>query len=471
VVVTQPITVNPLPLVASQTIPYCETGTTGTPIIDLTAYNQTLLDATQQAQYPNCTFTYYELGSTTPISTPSAYQMTSNPQTFEVEITNTVTGCSNRNQFIINVNTKPTYTAPTPLVTCDTDTDGIITGYDLTQYDATILGGQPAPTYTVTYYESDPTVSPVPSPITTPTNYAIHTQTIWAVVTNTSTGCTNVGSINMVVEPLPTPIITASNNIICVDFTTGLPITNVTLTATNTTTYTYYTTPPTYTYQWYQDGVAISGATNDTYTIAGTLAGGIQSDFTVVMTTTTTGLTCNATSATPQTIYQSGPAVAIGTGYTVTDAFTENQVITVTVDGFGDYEFSLDDGPRQISNVFTNVSLGTHIITVWDVSSTNASCDPLVIELVQTIDYPHYFTPNGDGINDTWNIVGLSGTGAEIFIFDRFGKLIKQISPDSAGWDGTYNGEMLPATDYWFTVKYPENSSTKLFKAHFTMKR
>ncbi|WP_460576712.1 T9SS type B sorting domain-containing protein, partial [Flavobacterium koreense] len=91
---------------------------------------------------------------------------------------------------------------------------------------------------------------------------------------------------------------------------------------------------------------------------------------------------------------------------------------------------------------------------------------------VQIIDYPHYFTPNGDGINDYWNIVGLEAyPSLQINIFDRFGKLIKQISPASKGWDGTYNGNLMPSTDYWFTVKYPEAGVMKEFKAHFALKR
>ncbi|RXR21542.1 T9SS type B sorting domain-containing protein, partial [Flavobacterium stagni] len=82
-----------------------------------------------------------------------------------------------------------------------------------------------------------------------------------------------------------------------------------------------------------------------------------------------------------------------------------------------------------------------------------------------------YFTPNGDGIHDTWNIVGLQNTTAKIYIFDRYGKLIKQISPSSLGWDGTYNGYLAPSTDYWFKVEYDEGGVMKEFKAHFSLKR
>jgi gliding motility-associated-like protein len=170
-------------------------------------------------------------------------------------------------------------------------------------------------------------------------------------------------------------------------------------------------------------------------------------------------------------VIQSGPAViAEGLGYTVTSAFTESQIITVNVEGYGTYQYSLNDGPLQDSPVFTNVPLGVNTITVWDTEGgLENSCEALIIEEVQTIGYPLYFTPNGDGINDTWNIVGLDAS-AKIHIFDRFGKLIKQISPEGLGWDGTYNGQFLPSTDYWFTVQYQEQG-TKEFKAHFSLKR
>ncbi|PZQ77843.1 MAG: hypothetical protein DI548_16670, partial [Flavobacterium johnsoniae] len=73
---------------------------------------------------------------------------------------------------------------------------------------------------------------------------------------------------------------------------------------------------------------------------------------------------------------------------------------------------------------------------------------------------------------DTWNIIGLADQPeAAIYIFDRYGKLLKQISPAGGGWDGTMNGNPLPSTDYWFKVLYKENNASKEFKAHFSLKR
>jgi len=80
---------------------------------------------------------------------------------------------------------------------------------------------------------------------------------------------------------------------------------------------------------------------------------------------------------------------------------------------------------------------------------------------------PKFFTPNGDGYNDYWNIKGVNNIFSSksiIYIFDRYGKLMKQILPSSQGWDGTINGEPMPADDYWFTKK-----SEKKFSDFFVL--
>ena len=93
---------------------------------------------------------------------------------------------------------------------------------------------------------------------------------------------------------------------------------------------------------------------------------------------------------------------------------------------------------------------------------------------INIIDYPKYFTPNGDGYHGTWNISSLMPeSNAKIYIFDRYGKLLKEIRPWSDGWNGTFNGIPKPSNDYWFSVEYQVDGSDKLkqFKAHFTLKR
>nr|WP_241492532.1 T9SS type B sorting domain-containing protein [Lacinutrix himadriensis] len=65
------------------------------------------------------------------------------------------------------------------------------------------------------------------------------------------------------------------------------------------------------------------------------------------------------------------------------------------------------------------------------------------------------------------------GNSAIIYIFDRYGKLIKQMNPSGSGWDGVFNGNRMPTSDYWFTVEYkdPITGNRGKFTSHFTLKR
>jgi gliding motility-associated-like protein len=157
--------------------------------------------------------------------------------------------------------------------------------------------------------------------------------------------------------------------------------------------------------------------------------------------------------------------------WTATSYFSDNATIVVTATAAGNYLYQLDFGPLYTSNIFDNVTPGLHSITVYDANGCSA---PIIkTDAVRIIDYPHFFTSNGDGINDTWNIFDLADVApySEIYIFDRYGKLLKQISPLGLGWDGTYNGQPMPSSDYWFLVKYDEVGTQKEFKSHFSLKR
>ena len=95
----------------------------------------------------------------------------------------------------------------------------------------------------------------------------------------------------------------------------------------------------------------------------------------------------------------------------------------------------------------------------------------IVFETFYILDFPKFFTPNGDGYNDNWFIKNLDKRNLEnsiINVFDRYGKLLKQISGVSEGWNGTFNGNLLPGSDYWFEIKLTNGKSVK---GHFTLKR
>ncbi|HEU4497500.1 MAG TPA: T9SS type B sorting domain-containing protein, partial [Flavobacterium sp.] len=153
------------------------------------------------------------------------------------------------------------------------------------------------------------------------------------------------------------------------------------------------------------------------------------------------------------------------TNVAVNDLSDSNSII-VTVAGQGSYVYSIDGIAYQASNVFTNLAPGTYTVFVKDLNGCGTS-----IKEVNVLGIPKYFTPNGDGFNDFWNIKGASsiyGAKITISIFDRYGKFLKQISPLSAGWDGTFNQQRLPSTDYWYTIRFDDG---RIVKGHFALKR
>jgi len=143
---------------------------------------------------------------------------------------------------------------------------------------------------------------------------------------------------------------------------------------------------------------------------------------------------------------------------------TENNA-TIIVEGFGDYEFSLDNTFfYQDSNFFTGLLNGFHTIYVRDLKGCGTVSKEFLI-----LDYPKFFTPNQDGYHDTWEIIGISKIPlTQIYIYDRYGKLIKQLDLNSGGWDGTYNGNPLPSSDYWFTIIMKDAPN---INGHFALKR
>ncbi len=144
--------------------------------------------------------------------------------------------------------------------------------------------------------------------------------------------------------------------------------------------------------------------------------------------------------------------------------FSNDQNLTIHVQGFGDYLFQLDDGIPQQSNSFGNISPGFYELKVTDINGCGNRTSDIVV-----VDYPKFFTPNNDGLNDLWNInFDALGVNGRIKIYDRYGKFLKILDSKSAGWDGIYNGKILPSSDYWFELLLDNGQS---FKNHFTLKR
>ncbi|MBD3864698.1 T9SS type B sorting domain-containing protein, partial [Olleya marilimosa] len=273
-----------------------------------------------------------------------------------------------------------------------------------------------------------------------------------------SSVCYDTAEITLQVNPLP-EFDLDDTYLLCVN-TNGTEVVNTPVldTGLNTTDYTF---------EWQLESVTLPGETGSS--LIPTQGG----QYTVIVTDAVTGCTNDDTAL----VEESEPPVITAEVTTAAFAEVHNISVSATGSGISIFEFSLDDGPWESNTpnddmyMFTDVGAGEHIITVRDINGCGETSLSIMV-----MDYPHFFTPNDDGFNDTWNIYGIEDQlDAEIYIFDRYGKLLKQLSPSGPGWDGTYNGNPMPTSDYWFTVEYREPNDTtntrKQFKAHFTLKR
>jgi len=145
---------------------------------------------------------------------------------------------------------------------------------------------------------------------------------------------------------------------------------------------------------------------------------------------------------------------------------SSNNTITVLTNNLpnSNYQFALDSDEFQTNNIFENVSSGIHTVKIIDKENClEASAK------VSLIGIPNFFTPNNDGFNDTWQVTGVSfQPNSNIYIHDRFGKMIAILDPLGPGWDGLYKGNPLPSTDYWYRVELEDG---RILRGHFSLIR
>ncbi len=168
------------------------------------------------------------------------------------------------------------------------------------------------------------------------------------------------------------------------------------------------------------------------------------------------------------TVVFSGPPVISAIDIEYLD---DSNIVTVAVETTGNFQYQVDTETPQSSPVFRDLLPGSHTITVIDVNGCGSDTEEIVL-----VGFPKFFSPNGDGINDLWHVQGIAILdGPIVSIHDRFGKLLEQMDENSAGWDGTYNGLPLPASDYWFKLTYKDTegqtTEAKYISNHFSLKR
>ena len=167
----------------------------------------------------------------------------------------------------------------------------------------------------------------------------------------------------------------------------------------------------------------------------------------------------------PETVVVDISGSDFGDGYTV-EAIPENFL----GEEYAIFVYRLDDGAWQDSNIFTEVAPGSHIVSVRELNGCGAASS----ESFFLVGYPRFFTPNSDGYNDNWNLITDRNISIKnLYVFDRYGKLITRLSPSNKGWDGTYNGNDLPADDYWFRVEFIDEKTGEYreYMSNFTLMR
>ena len=331
------------------------------------------------------------------------------------------------------------------------DSDGF-SEFDTSNITNSLLGpNQNLTDYSITYSYKDEegnllTSNELRNPFNT------NTQTVIATITsNINQACSVSTEINFIVNPLPSFTVD-DDTIVCLN----LPPIPIGVTSSEAE----------YTYTWEHEDLngnlspfPVSGPTID-IGVGGTY---------YVTATTTDGTNCSRTLSID--VEESIIATITPNDITVEDLTNDNNN-TITIDptnlGIGDYEYAIDDptGPYQNDPFFEQVRPGIHTIYIRDKND----CGIAQID-VSVIGYKKFFTPNGDGIHDTWRILGIREDfqpNSKVYIFDRYGKLLKDLDPVTEGWDGTFIGRPMPQTDYWFRVFLEDGRE---FKGHFSLVR
>jgi gliding motility-associated-like protein len=333
---------------------------------------------------------------------------------------------------IVDIATLPSQIAAVqpsnPLVECDgVDNDGKA-DFDLSQFDAIIVGSQNPSNFTLTYHQNQADAEAGSNAL--PTVYNSATATVFARLKLNSGSCYKIVEVDLIANPYPVldmPLRYA----LC-------PNATQTLTAD----------AGMQSYSW------STGQTTPSITVnaAGT--------YSLTVTQTTNGLTC--TGVYDIEVYPLvAPTISTVEYHDWTDVENTLVIHTNEADN-GDFLYSVDGGMTfQSSNTFNGLAPGEYHVVVKNFCGSDSDVAHLLM-------YPKFFTPNGDGYNDYWKVkYDEFEPNIQTYIYDRYGKLITGF-PVNGRWDGNYNGKPLPSTDYWFVVIRQDG---RQLRGHFAMKR
>ncbi|MFO7673086.1 MAG: T9SS type B sorting domain-containing protein [Lutibacter sp.] len=520
--ITFDVIVNPLPNVSTiNNLFECETNNDG-----FANFNLEQLRIDYFGTYTNYTVSFYQAnGTLIPTAELPAYKnATINEETITLKVENIDTNCTNETTFKLIVSEQPIANTFNDIIGCDDNNDGISEYFDTSTIETDVLNGQTG--MEVSYYNEfgNQLASPLPNPYT---NTKATQETITVRVTNPQTGCyaetflkLTTSSKPLINQPLslyscyeengiaffntstieqqlignqtglrifysdengmalPSPLPTNYQNTKAWSQKINVRVENqlnplcYSETSFNLTVnelpqinlendyflcdlepYLYIATDSNFdSWKWtFEDGSVISNSFEANLTDAGT--------YTLQITKINNGISCE-NSFSFNLVRSILPIID---EVKIQDISANNSIEIIT-SGDGDFEYSIDGFNYQDDNIFQNLSGGVYHVQVRDKKGCGLDNEEVVL-----VDYPKFFTPNNDGFNDYWQIQGIEKfPNTVIYIFDRFGKLLKQLTFKDLGWNGTYNGQALFASDYWFTADLGDG---RTFKGHFSLKR
>jgi len=368
-----------------------------------------------------------------PLTSPLPNPFTNNEpntQYIIVRVTNTSTACYQETTLELQTVTQPNINQPENLYACDQDSG--YSEFDTSTIEEQIIGNQTG--LTIQYYDSNNNPLPSPLPIlfqnTEPFSQIINIR----VEDISNPICYSETSFELIVNSLP-EINLDEEYFIC----NLEPSIDLTINSSFNS------------YEWYyEDGTLISSSYNAEIINSG--------NYTLTVTQLENGIICE-NSFLFSLIRSVLPEIQ-----QVNYGELGNNFIEIIASGDGNFEYSIDGINYQDNNYFPNIQGGTYVVYVRDKEGCGEDSKEVTI-----IDYPKFFTPNNDRYNDHWQIKGINKfPNAKILIFDRYGKLLKQLSPNNNGWDGSYNGKLMMSNDYWFTANLGDGRN---FSGHFTLKR
>ncbi|WP_418636928.1 T9SS type B sorting domain-containing protein [Winogradskyella sp.] len=428
------VTISETPSVNNMTISQCEDAIMdGISNFNLNEYRDVIVNGSLD----NLEVHFFEtMDLSIPINTDD-YTNLYNNQTVYAQVTNTLTGCVAIAELLLSVNTNAVNSAA--ISVCDNLDETGLVSFDLSLAESQILNTESADITILGYYATHNDALLQANQLTTNyTNTQAYDQTIFARLEQ-SGSCYSIAEVNLSVERLPSLL----------EDETVFYCTNTFPDTISLTAGVVGDIPNNYYYNWSTGETTINIAINEpgNYTVEVTKPFGCSNTRTITVLPSNT---------------------AIFETIDVTD-LSENNIVSVSVSGDGDYMYALDseNGPYQDSNSFENVASGIHTVYVKDLK---ANCG-IVSTDISVLGFPKFFTPNGDTVNDTWQIKGFTSEFeimARVDIFNRYGKRVGTLNRNQPKWEGTYNGKLLPTDDYWFVAEFADG---RIIKGHLTLKR